>query len=39
MTDVGSEEIDGSALKTYEIVVTGVSFQDERRKKTEEVET
>ncbi len=39
MTDVGSKEIDGSVLKTYGIVAAGVSLQDERRKKTKEVET
>ncbi len=32
MTDVGSEEIDGSVLKTYGMVAAGVSLQDERRK-------
>ncbi len=32
MTDVGSEEIDGSALKTYEMVVAGILLQDEKRK-------
>ncbi len=32
LTDVGNEEIDGLALKTYKKVTTSVSLQDERRK-------
>ncbi len=33
------EKIDGSALKTCEKVVAGISLQDERRKKTKQAET
>ncbi len=32
MTNVGSEEIDGLALKTYRMVVAGVLLQNERKK-------